>query len=141
MVITYSENVGYLTSGFEYFLEGFTHEVDQVKQTVHQDRIWWALPRAWIRFCIWPSYDTKKTESTAKKPSKCSKFSQNPIWFAQKVDQQTQVMDQDRSQWALSKSIIGPLFRRIGPSFSQFYRCFGGISAFSQERGIPGGNN
>ena len=35
---TWVLRVGYLTSEFEYFLEGFAHEVDQTSQKVDQDR-------------------------------------------------------------------------------------------------------
>ena len=47
---TWVLRVGYLTSEFEYFLEGFAHEMDQTSQKVDQDRTRWALSDSWINF-------------------------------------------------------------------------------------------
>jgi hypothetical protein len=43
-------DVGYLRSGFEYFLNGFAQRLDQVRPTLHQDRARRALSDALLAF-------------------------------------------------------------------------------------------
>ena len=93
-----NRHVGYLSSGFEYFLNGFAHTLDQVRPTLDQDTTRRALSNALLFFLETPCHPEEKPKILQKMAQKTLKIITNLEGFAHRLDQVRSIMDLDRTR-------------------------------------------
>ncbi len=77
------EHVGYLSTRFQYFLNGFAQMLDRVRPKLEQDRAQRALSDALFTFSKRPTLAGENLEIIAKKGQKNLKKKKNLVRFAQ----------------------------------------------------------